>query len=86
MQPANSPADGLVVTDASPVSPAPPPDVLLTADEMAALLKVPPKSVYAMAAEGALPGVRRLGRRLRFYRPEVLAWLEGNRRTTRRPL
>ena len=73
------------MADAVPTPTAPPlEEVLLTVDEMAALLKVHPKSVYAMAAEGALPGLRRLGRRVRFYRPEVVAWLEGNRRAPRR--
>lgn len=52
-------------------------EALLTVKEVAALLKVKPKSVYAIVEAGLLPGVRRIGRRLRFYRPELVAWMAG---------
>lgn len=50
---------------------------LLTVHEVAALLVVAPKTVYKLVEEGKLPGVRRIGRRLRFHRGELLAWLDG---------
>lgn len=46
----------------------------LSADEVAALLGVDRKSVYAAAARGELPS-RRVGRRVIFPRAALLAWL-----------
>lgn len=49
-----------------------------TVPEFAALLRLKPKSVYAMIEEGReLPGLRRIGRAIRFHRATVLAWLAG---------
>ncbi|MFO7565204.1 MAG: helix-turn-helix domain-containing protein [Enhygromyxa sp.] len=47
---------------------------ILTADEVAALLRVNRKTVYEAANRGDIPH-RRLGRRLVFERGAVLAWL-----------
>ena len=52
---------------------APTSDVL-TADEVAELLRVNVKTVYDAAGRGEIPH-RRLGRRLLFSRSTVLAWL-----------
>lgn len=58
---------------------------LLTVPEIAALLRLAPKSIYKLVEEGALPGVRRVGRRaIRFYRPEVVAWLATGQRSDSR--
>jgi excisionase family DNA binding protein len=53
---------------------------LLTVEQAAALLNVKPRSVYAMIAEGRLKdaGLVRLSpRRVRFSRPELVAFLAG---------
>jgi excisionase family DNA binding protein len=47
---------------------------ILTADEVAKLLRVDRKTVYEAAQRGELPH-RRLGRRLLFERGAVLRWL-----------
>lgn len=47
---------------------------ILTADEIARLLRVDRKTVYEAAQRGELPH-RRLGRRLLFERGAVLRWL-----------
>lgn len=52
---------------------------LLTPEEIADLLRISRKAVYAMAARGQLPGVIRLGRRLRFDREAVMLWLDESR-------
>ena len=44
--------------------------VLITADEIAAFLKVSPKSVYRWASEGRLPAFRE-GRVIRFLESDV---------------
>ena len=47
---------------------------ILTADEIAKLLRVDRKTVYEAVQRGELPH-RRLGRRLLFERGAVLGWL-----------
>ena len=47
---------------------------MLTADEVAELLRVNRKTVYEAAKRGDIPGTIRLGRVLRFRRDEVLGW------------
>jgi excisionase family DNA binding protein len=42
--------------------------------ELASLLRVDTKTVYAAIQEGAIPGVKHLGRTIRIYRPAVLEW------------
>lgn len=58
-----------------PVHTGPEPSVLLHADEVAGLLRVTRKAVYSMAQRGEIPGVVRVGRRLRFRRDLLLDWL-----------
>lgn len=53
--------------------------LLLTADEVAALLRTTRKAVYAMAERAALPGAVRLGRRLLVHRDDLLRWLDEKR-------
>ena len=48
---------------------------LLTVVEVAELLRMSPKAVYAMKDRGQLPGVIRIGRRLRFDRNVLVDWL-----------
>ena len=51
-------------------------DEVLTLEEIARLLKVPPDAVRSRAEQGELPG-RRFGKEWRFARIAVLAWLAG---------
>lgn len=48
---------------------------LLRAEEVAGLLRVTRKAVYSMVDRGELPGVTKIGRRVRFQRDALLAWL-----------
>jgi excisionase family DNA binding protein len=52
---------------------------LLTADDLATLLRVSRKSIYTMVERGELPFVKRIGTRLRFRGDDVLAWLDESR-------
>ena len=64
--------------------PAPPLPDVLTVDELATLLRVERKTVYAAIARGEIPGVRRIGAILRVSRDAVLAWLaQGQGRVSR---
>lgn len=54
-------------------------EYLLTADDVATLLRTTRKAVYAMSERGRVAGVTRVGRRLLFRRDLVLQWLEGKR-------
>jgi len=56
---------------------------VITADEVAALLRLDRKTVYAAVREGSIPGVRKIGRVIRFHRRTVLEWLAGERRVLR---
>jgi excisionase family DNA binding protein len=58
-----------VMGDKGPTAP------VLTADELAALLRLDRKTVYAMIKRGEIPGVRRFGRAVRILRVTVLQWL-----------
>jgi excisionase family DNA binding protein len=49
--------------------------LLLTGDEVAALLRTSRTAIYVMVERGQLPGVTRIGRRLLFRRAELLDWL-----------
>jgi excisionase family DNA binding protein len=51
-------------------------DDLLTADEVAAMLRMKRAWVYAATRRGALPHVR-LGRYVRYRRGAVTAWIES---------
>jgi excisionase family DNA binding protein len=50
--------------------------VLLTADEVATLLRTSRKAVYCMADRGQLPGKTRIGRRVLFRRRLLLDYLD----------
>jgi excisionase family DNA binding protein len=50
----------------------------LTVPETAKLLRINRGRAYAMANDGTLPGVIRLGRTIRVDRAELLAGLRGN--------
>jgi excisionase family DNA binding protein len=59
---------------------------LLTVEEMAQILRVSPKALYALVSRGHLPRecIHRLGRTLRFKALEVDAWIsKGSRGTTK---
>lgn len=49
---------------------------VMTAKQMAQLLRISERSVYEKARLGQLPH-RRMGRQVRFYRDSVLEWLKG---------
>jgi excisionase family DNA binding protein len=49
---------------------------VLTADEVAALLRVDRKTVYDAAGRGDIP-CRRIGKRILFSRQAVMLWLAG---------
>jgi excisionase family DNA binding protein len=49
----------------------------MTAKELASWLRVDRKTVYEYAARNVIP-CRRLGRRLVFLRPAIVAWLTGS--------
>ncbi len=55
------------------------PQVLLTAEETADLLRTSRKAIYVMAERGQLPGVTRIGRRLLVRRDALLDWLDQKR-------
>ena len=50
---------------------------LLCAEEVASLLRITRKAVYSMVDRGEIPGVTRIGRRVRFQRDPLLEWLAG---------
>ncbi len=58
-------------------------DRLLTADEVAALLRVTPAWVYAETREHRIPHLR-LGRYVRFRQSALLAWMEEVERSSDR--
>ena len=49
---------------------------LLTADDVASLLRTTRIAVYAMVGRAQIPGVIRLGRRVLFRRDTLLDWLD----------
>lgn len=53
--------------------------MLLTVDDVAALLRTTRRGVYAMAERRQLPGVVRLRRRLLFRSAALLDWLDQKR-------
>ncbi len=53
--------------------------LLLTTDEVAALLRTSRKAIYVMAERGFLPGVVRIGRRLLVRRDDLIDWLRESR-------
>ena len=53
--------------------------LLITADEVAELLRTTRKAIYVMAERHLIPGVTRIGRRVLFRSDEVLDWLDQKR-------
>lgn len=52
---------------------------IMTVDEVAGLVRVNRKTLYAAIKAGEVPGVRQIGRRIRIHRATVLAWIaSGN--------
>jgi excisionase family DNA binding protein len=68
-------------SDAAAVVPLPPPGLpdLLTPAEVAAWLKTSVHAIYAKTERGSLPGATRIGRRLYFFRTDLLAFAEQGR-------
>ena len=62
--------------DANADQPLQPDDVLLTAEEVAALLRVTPAWVYAQTRRRRIPHVR-LGRYVRYRRDALAEWMQG---------
>lgn len=59
--------------------PAPePPPAVITAEELAALLRVNRKTIYEALARGDIPGAKRIGVTYRIHRDAVLAWLASS--------
>ena len=56
-------------------------DAVMTAREVAALLRVNIKTVYEATRQNGIP-CRRIGRRLLFSRRAIMAWLETQGRVT----
>ncbi|NPV52637.1 MAG: helix-turn-helix domain-containing protein [Firmicutes bacterium] len=50
--------------------------MLLRAEEVSMLLRVPKARVYDLAREGVLPGVVRIGRQMRFNEQKIMEWIE----------
>ncbi len=50
---------------------------LATAEQVAELLNAPKSSVFEMGRHGTVPGVVRVGRRLRFDLDKLEPWLES---------
>jgi len=55
---------------------------LLTASEVAVVLRTSRKAVYTMAERAQLPGVTRIGRRLLVRRDDLISWLNERRATS----
>ena len=59
------------------MSPSSPLSRLLTVQELADLLQVPPKTIYAWRYKGMGPTAVPVGKYLRFRPEDVAAWLEA---------
>jgi excisionase family DNA binding protein len=55
----------------------------MTVEELAVLMRVRPKTVYAAIRHNQIPGIVRVGRLIRISRPAVLGWLSGQDREGR---
>jgi excisionase family DNA binding protein len=51
---------------------------VLTVDELATLLRVNRKTVYAALSRGEIPGAKRIGATYRIHRDAVLEWLASS--------
>jgi excisionase family DNA binding protein len=68
------------VSDAAQAAPE-----LLTVRETAALLGYSEANIYKMAEANQLPGIKRIGRRLRFSRVALVSWLASDEQRASRP-
>lgn len=59
----------------APPDPTPHDRLLLRVSDVAALVGQPERTIYRWAAQGRLPGVKRLGRALFIARLELERWL-----------
>ncbi len=50
---------------------------VLTVDELASLLRVNRDTIYKAISEGKIPGIQKIGRRIRISRDAVIEWLRG---------
>jgi excisionase family DNA binding protein len=74
----------LAATMVGPVGADPELPRVLTPDELAKVLRVRRRSVYEAISRGDIPGVRRIGRKVRIDRDSVLAWMaDGHGRAPR---
>jgi len=55
---------------------------LLTAEELAAILRVSVQSIYTMSYRNEGPRATKIGSRLRFARSDVALWLKAQKATT----
>jgi excisionase family DNA binding protein len=77
----STPAEATRSQPSAPTEQLPP---VLTADEVAEILRLDRKTVYAALARGEIPGARRIGRAVRLHRDTVLDWLaQGQGRVSR---
>ena len=53
--------------------------LLLTPEEVGALMRTSRKAIYSMVERGQLPGVIRIGRRVLIRSRDLLDWLDHNR-------
>lgn len=62
-------------------------DALLTVEEVAAVLKLHPNTVYQKAKNGEIPSVKTAKSRVRFIESDIRRWVEGHSRSSgSRPL
>jgi excisionase family DNA binding protein len=52
---------------------------LLTPEELASIIKVSRRALYSMCDRGEVPGIIRIGRRLRFDAQLIRIWLDESR-------
>jgi len=59
---------------------------ILTPPELAKLLRLRPRSVYDAIRRREIPGVQRIGRKVRIHRDTIIRWLaDGQGRVSRSP-
>ncbi len=59
---------------------------ILTPSELATLLRLRPRSVYDAIRRREIPGVQRIGRKVRIHRDTIIRWLaDGQGRVSRSP-
>jgi len=52
------------------------PEYMMTADEVAAFLRIPKQSLYNMRTRGAGPHALKVGKHLRYRRSDIERWLD----------